>query len=130
MNVRVIAATNRNLEEAIAEWPIRADLYYRLNVIPLQVPALRDRRADINQLAMYFLQRCAQKAGKSVRGIATATLERMMGYDWPGNVRELENVIERGVVLSSGQMLELDDQVIGDARGRVPPSKPAQGTDT
>ena len=122
VNVRVIAATNRNLEQAIADGRFRADLYYRLNVIPLQVPPLRERRADINQLAMYFLQRCAKKAGKPVRGIATATLDRMMSYDWPGNVRELENVIERGVVLSSGQMLELDAQVIGVARVRVPPA--------
>ncbi|MEI9939210.1 MAG: sigma 54-interacting transcriptional regulator [Pseudomonadota bacterium] len=122
VNVRVIAATNRNLERAIADGRFRADLYYRLNVIPLHVPALRERRADINQLAMYFLQRCAKKAGKPVRGIATATLDRMMSYDWPGNVRELENVIERGVVLSSGQMLELDAQVISVARDRVPPA--------
>ena len=122
VNVRVIAATNRNLEQAITDGRFRADLYYRLNVIPLQVPPLRERRADINQLAMYFLQRCAKKAGKPVRGIATATLDRMVGYDWPGNVRELENVIERGVVLSSGQMLELDAQVIGVARVRVPPA--------
>ncbi|HEY3253263.1 MAG TPA: sigma 54-interacting transcriptional regulator, partial [Polyangiaceae bacterium] len=125
VNVRVIAATNRNLEQAIAEGRFRADLYYRLNVIPLQVPALRDRRADIKQLAMYFLQRCAQKTGKSVRGIATATLETMISYDWPGNVRELENVIERGVVLSSGQMLELDEQLISVARARTPASQPA-----
>jgi transcriptional regulator with GAF, ATPase, and Fis domain len=124
VNVRVIAATNRNLEQAIAEGRFRADLYYRLNVIPLGVPALRDRRGDISQLAMHFLQRSAKKAGKNVCGLATATLDRMMQYDWPGNVRELENLIERGVVLSSGQMLELDAQVIGVARDRVAPSRP------
>ncbi|MEI9947893.1 MAG: sigma 54-interacting transcriptional regulator [Pseudomonadota bacterium] len=130
VNVRVIAATNRNLEQAIADGRFRADLYYRLNVIPLQVPALRERRADINQLAMYFLQRCAKKSGKNVRGIATATLDRMMRYDWPGNVRELENLIERGVVLSSGQMLELDRQMIGVARDCVPPLPPASAPPT
>jgi len=124
VNVRVIAATNRNLEQAISDGRFRADLYYRLNVVPLRVPPLRDRRADINQLAMYFLQRCAKKAGKNVRGIATATLERMMNYDWPGNVRELENVIERGVVLSSGPLLELDTRVIGATPAHVPPSLP------
>ncbi|HYQ44414.1 MAG TPA: sigma 54-interacting transcriptional regulator [Polyangiaceae bacterium] len=124
VNVRVIAATNRNLEQAIAEGRFRADLFYRLNVIPLQVPALRDRRADINQLALHFLQRCAKNSGKNVRGIATATLDRMLSYDWPGNVRELENVIERGVVLSSGQMLELDAQVLVVDRNDVPASPP------
>ncbi|HYP99917.1 MAG TPA: sigma 54-interacting transcriptional regulator [Polyangiaceae bacterium] len=117
VNVRVIAATNRNLERAIAEGRFRADLYYRLNVVPLRVPALRDRRADIDPLAMYFLQRCAKKSGKSVRGISTATLESLRSYDWPGNVRELENVVERGVVLSSGPTLELDARLLGiDAR--------------
>ncbi len=122
VNVRVIAATNRNLQQAIANGRFRADLYYRLNVIPLEVPALRQRGTDISQLALYFLQRSAKKAGKNVRGIATATLDRMMRYDWPGNVRELENLIERGVVLSSGQMLELDAQVIGVAQSRGAPS--------
>jgi len=131
VDVRVIAATNRDLEQAIAEGRFRADLYYRLNVVPLRVPALRERRADINQLALYFLQRCAKKAGKRVHGIATATLERMMAYDWPGNVRELENVIERAVVLSSGPTVELDAQVLSvtPARARAasaPPSAPAE----
>jgi transcriptional regulator with GAF, ATPase, and Fis domain len=125
VDVRVIAATNRNLEQAVADGRFRADLYYRLNVIPLKVPALRERRADIKQLAMYFLQRSAKRSGKDVRGFATATLERMMSYDWPGNVRELENVIERGVVLSTGPTLQLDAQVIGLARERFPPSPPA-----
>jgi len=120
VNVRVIAATNRDLAQAIAEGRFRADLYYRLNVIPLEVPALRDRRADIAQLALYFLQRSAKKSGKSVRGIATATLDRLMRYDWPGNVRELENLIERGVVLSSGPTLELDAQVFGVTRDSTP----------
>lgn len=120
VNVRVIAATNRNLEQAIAEGRFRADLYYRLNVIPLRVPPLRERRADIDQLAMYFLQRCTKKSGKGVRGIATATLERMMSYEWPGNVRELENLIERGVVLSSGPLLELDTQLMSIVPDRAP----------
>ncbi|HET7539417.1 MAG TPA: sigma 54-interacting transcriptional regulator [Polyangiaceae bacterium] len=125
VNVRVLAATNRNLEQAIAEGRFRADLYYRLNVIPLRVPALRERRADINQLAMYFLQRCAKKSGKAVRGIATTTLEHLKRYDWPGNVRELENVIERGVVLSSGPLLELDTRLLGVAEPIPPASTPS-----
>jgi transcriptional regulator with GAF, ATPase, and Fis domain len=124
VNVRLIAATNRNLQQAVAEGRFRADLFYRLNVIPLEVPALRERRADISQLAMHFLQRSAKKAGKNVRGFATATLERMLRYNWPGNVRELENLIERGVVLSSGQLLELDAQVIGVAEDGAPSSRP------
>ncbi|MES1177708.1 MAG: sigma 54-interacting transcriptional regulator [Myxococcales bacterium] len=122
VNVRVIAATNRNLEQAIREGRFRADLYYRLNVIPLHVPTLRERRADIGQLALYFLQRAARKSGKAVRGIANATLERMMRYSWPGNVRELENLIERGVVLSSGPLLDLDAHLIGVVESNAPSS--------
>ena len=125
VNVRVIAATNRNLEQAIADGRFRADLYYRLNVVPLRVPTLRERRPDIDLLAMHFLQRCAKKAGKNVRGISTATLAGLRRYDWPGNVRELENVIERGVVLSSGPTLELDAQMFGSALDHVPSSPPA-----
>jgi formate hydrogenlyase transcriptional activator len=137
VNVRVIAATNRNLEQAVADGRFRADLYYRLNVIPLRVPALRERRADIHQLAVYFLQRCAKKSGKSVRGIATTTLDHLMSYDWPGNVRELENVIERGVVLSSGPLLELDTRLLGvvervssaSSRSSAPSSERAPAAD-
>ncbi len=124
VNVRVIAATNRNLEQAISEGRFRADLFYRLNVIPLNIPPLRERREDIAQLAMYFLQRTARKAGKPVRGIANATLERMMSYAWPGNVRELENLIERGVVLSFGPTLELDPHLLGARSASASPSTP------
>src|SRR6185369_10185959 len=108
VDVRVIAATNRHLEEAIAANKFRADLYFRLNVIPLEVPPLRERRSDITELLLYFMERFAKKAGKQVRGISTAGLEAAMGYDWPGNVRELSNVVERAVVLSKGPLLELD----------------------
>ncbi|HEX2674223.1 MAG TPA: sigma 54-interacting transcriptional regulator [Polyangiaceae bacterium] len=124
VNVRVIAATNRNLERAIADGRFRADLYYRLNVVPLRAPTLRERRPDIDLLAMYFLQRCAKKSGKNVLGIATATLKALREYDWPGNVRELENVIERGVVLSSGPTLELDPRMFGSAPDHAPSSRP------
>jgi transcriptional regulator with GAF, ATPase, and Fis domain len=108
VDVRVIAATNRNLEEAIAANKFRADLYYRLNVIPLEVPPLRERRSDITELLLYFMERFARKAGKLVRGISTAGLEAARSYDWPGNVRELSNVVERAVVLSKGPLLELE----------------------
>lgn len=110
VDVRVIAATNRNLADCVREGRFRPDLYYRLNVIPLRVPALRERREDIRQLAAYFLERMAQKTGKAVTGIAQGTMQHMLGYDWPGNVRELQNLIERGVVLASGAVLSLDDQ--------------------
>jgi formate hydrogenlyase transcriptional activator len=108
VDVRVIAATNRNLEEAIAANKFRADLYFRLNVIPLEVPPLRERRSDITELLLYFMERFGRKAGKQVRGISTAGLEAAMSYDWPGNVRELSNVVERAVVLSKGPLLELE----------------------
>lgn len=108
VDVRVIAATNRDLEQAVRQGRFRADLFYRLNVVPLHVPPLRERAADIGPLALYFLGRLAKKLGKPIQGIATATLDRLVAYPWPGNVRELENLIERGVVLSSGPTLELD----------------------
>jgi transcriptional regulator with GAF, ATPase, and Fis domain len=99
------------------EGRFRSDLFYRLNVVPLHVPPLRERQGDIVPLALYFLGRLAKKAGKPIQGIATATLERLVSYHWPGNVRELENLIERGVVLSSGPTLDLDVHLL-----HVPPS--------
>lgn len=108
VDARVIAATNRNLVEAVREGRFRADLYYRLNVVPLRVPPLRERREDIAPLAMYLLARAARKTGKAVHGIATHTLAQLEGYDFPGNIRELENIIERAVVLSPGPVLAID----------------------
>ena len=115
VDVRVIAATNRNLADSVREGRFRADLYYRLNVIPLRVPALRERREDVPQLAAYFLEGMAQKTGKAVTGITRETMQRMLGYDWPGNVRELQNLIERGVVLASGALLSLDEQTFASS---------------
>jgi transcriptional regulator with GAF, ATPase, and Fis domain len=112
VDVRIIAATNRDLEQAVRDGRFRSDLFYRLNVVPLRVPPLRERRTDISALALYFLQRSAKKAGKPIGGIATATLDRLVRYDWPGNVRELENLVERGVVLSSGPTLDLDAHLL------------------
>jgi formate hydrogenlyase transcriptional activator len=124
VDVRIIAATNRDLTQAIREGRFRSDLFYRLNVVPLHVPPLRERPADIGPLALYFLGRHAKKAGKPIQGIATATLERLIGYHWPGNVRELENLIERGVVLSSGPTLDLDAHLL-----HLPPPPPKPTAD-
>lgn len=132
VDVRVIAATNRDLERAVKAGAFRADLYYRLNVIPLRVPPLRERRSDIPQLAAYFLERSARKAGRPARGISSATLQLLQAYSWPGNVRELHNLIERAVVLSSGPVLELDPRLLTDpaahaAEPALPPPPPPSG---
>jgi PAS domain S-box-containing protein len=101
-DVRVIAATNRDLTAAIAAGTFRADLFYRLNVFPIEVPPLRKRKEDIPMLVEYFVKRYAEKAGKQIRKIDTNTLERCQLYAWPGNIRELQNIVERSVILSSG----------------------------
>jgi formate hydrogenlyase transcriptional activator len=107
VDVRVIAATNRNLQEEVAAGRFRADLFYRLNVLPILVPPLRDRREDMTQLAMFFVQKHAKRIGRSVDGVSRESLERLAAYSWPGNVRELENVIERALVLSHGGVLDV-----------------------
>src|SRR5580692_1979720 len=101
-DVRVIAATNRDLKTAIAAGTFRADLFYRLNVFPIEVPPLRKRREDIPMLVEYFVKRYAEKAGKQIRKIDRNTLEQCQSYPWPGNIRELQNIVERSVILSSG----------------------------
>jgi len=101
-DVRVIAATNRDLSAAIAAGTFRADLFYRLNVFPIDVPPLRKRRGDIPMLVEYFVKRYAEKAGKQIRKIERNTLEQCQSYPWPGNIRELQNIVERSVILSSG----------------------------
>jgi formate hydrogenlyase transcriptional activator len=120
VDVRVIAATNRDLQSAVDAGRFRADLFYRLNVVPLEMPPLRQRRADIPLLAMFFLAQYARRFGKPVETLSPATLERLVAYDWPGNVRELQNVIERAVVLASGSILELDDELLRPAATREP----------
>jgi two-component system response regulator HydG len=105
INVRIIAATNRNLEQEIEHGHFRLDLYYRLNVFPIMVPALRDRTADIGLLANHFIKHCAAKLNKKVIGLADGALKSMLEYPWPGNIRELENVIERSVLLTNGQLI-------------------------
>src|SRR6267378_1800327 len=101
-DVRVIAATNRDLTAAIAAGTFRADLFYRLNVFPIEVPPLRKRREDIPMLVEYFVKRYAEKAGKQIRKIDRNTLERCQSYPWPGNIRELQNIVERSVILCGG----------------------------
>ena len=107
VNVRIIAATNRDLEKAVMSGAFRSDLYYRLNVIPLHVPALRNRRSDIPQLVTFFLEQSAKWMGKAVRSVSQKTMDLLVDYSWPGNIRELQNVIERGVVLSKSPVLKL-----------------------
>jgi transcriptional regulator with GAF, ATPase, and Fis domain len=105
-DVRVIAATNRDLGSRAAAGEFRPDLYYRLNVFPVTVPALRERRQDIPLLIGHFVAKAARKLGKPFDGVAPAFLERATAYDWPGNVRELENVVERAAILARGPLLE------------------------
>ena len=106
VDVRVIAATNRDLEKAIREERYRMDLYFRLNVFPVELPPLRERKGDIELLARHFLARYAHKSGKPIQGISSKVMEALVTYPWPGNVRELENIIERAVILSGGPELE------------------------
>ena len=107
-NVRVIAATNRNLLAAIAAGIFRSDLFYRLNVFPVEVPPLRERRDDIPVLVEYFIDRFARKTGKSIRGVNKKSLELLRSYPWPGNIRELQNVIERSVIVCDTENLSVD----------------------
>ena len=108
VNVRVIAATNRNLEESIQTGSFRSDLFYRLNVFPLELPSLHERRSDIPKLARFFLSHYSKKLGKNIEGISQDTMDRISAYTWPGNVRELQNVIERAAILCQQPILELN----------------------
>ena len=109
VKVRIIAATNKDLQQAMESGEFREDLYYRLSVIPLHIPPLRERREDISLLAQHFVKLFANRLDKPIRGISKDALNALMQYHWPGNVRELMNAIEHGVALSSGDMLELKD---------------------
>jgi formate hydrogenlyase transcriptional activator len=109
VDVRVIAATNRDLSEAVADGTFRQDLFYRLNVFPLEVPPLRERQEDIAVLVEYFIDRYARKAGKTIRRVSKRTLDRLKSYPWPGNVRELQNVIERSVIVSDTDEFTVDE---------------------
>jgi DNA-binding NtrC family response regulator len=108
-DVRIVAATNKELSQAVAEQRFRADLFYRIHVITLHLPPLRQRREDIPLLAAHFLRKYAQQNAKPITTIAQQALQRLQAYPWPGNVRELENVIERAVVLTQGSMIGIED---------------------
>jgi len=109
VDVRILAATNADLNTAVAEGTFRQDLFYRLNVFPIQIPALRERVDDIPLLVEYLIDRYAQAAGKKIKNINKGTLELFQNYDWPGNVRELQNVVERAVILSDGETFSVDE---------------------
>jgi formate hydrogenlyase transcriptional activator len=108
-NVRLVAATNRDLAQMVAERTFRSDLYFRLNVFPLSLPALRERRGDVALLVRHFVERCARKLNKKIDSIAAETMVTLVAYSWPGNVRELENVIERAVILTRGPTLAVPE---------------------
>jgi transcriptional regulator with GAF, ATPase, and Fis domain len=109
VNVRILAATNRDLQKTIAAGTFREDLFYRLNVFPIHVPPLRERKEDIPMLVEYFIDRFARKAGKDIRSIDKQSLDLLESYSWPGNIRELQNVVERSVVLCDTDTLRIDN---------------------
>jgi DNA-binding NtrC family response regulator len=109
IDVRVVAATNQDLRAALEQGTFREDLYYRLNVVPMNIPSLRERKGDIPFLANHFVRKLAPDSGRQVDGISDAAMEKLMSYHWPGNVRELENVIERALILCRGNQLEAED---------------------
>ena len=101
VDVRVIAATNRNLHEAVQAGRFRSDLFYRLNVFPIELPPLRERRADIPQLVAFCLSQFSKRLGKKIDGVSRESMENLVNYPWPGNIRELQNVIERAIIVSA-----------------------------
>ncbi|MGC4055962.1 MAG: sigma-54 dependent transcriptional regulator [Paludibaculum sp.] len=119
VNVRIIAATNRDLAREVESGRFRSDLYYRLNVIPLDVPALRNRRSDIPQIVEFFLEQFAGRAGQAVKVVSQRTMQLLVDYPWPGNIRELQNVIERGIVLSKGAVLKLGTDLLPVDEGEL-----------
>lgn len=128
VDVRVIAATNRDLLKSIREGKFREDLYYRLNVFPIALPPLRDREGDVPLLVKFLVARFAARIGVRIESISKATMERLIHYSWPGNIREIENVLERAIILSNGPTLEIDPEVFasptaGHIRGPESPSR-------
>jgi formate hydrogenlyase transcriptional activator len=124
VDVRVIAATNRVLDEAVKAGRFRADLFYRLNVFPIELPPLRERASDVPLLAALFVTRFARGLGKDIQGVAPAALERLVRYPWPGNVRELQNVVERAAVLCQGRRLDESDILLPEGRTPSPSAPP------
>jgi transcriptional regulator with GAF, ATPase, and Fis domain len=134
VSVRVIAATNRDLNDAVREGKFRADLLYRLNVFPIEIPPLRERRPDIRLLVNFMTAGLERKLGKRIQGFSARSMDRLATYDWPGNVRELQNVVERAAILSQGPVLDLEGTVLGGAAAdddrpvAAPPAARAPGT--
>lgn len=120
VDVRVIAATNQDLRAALEQGAFREDLYYRLNVVPINLPALRERKEDIDELAVHFLERFSEDLGASASSISPAALEKLRGYHWPGNVRELENIIQRAMVMTEGEVIQPQDIHLDNAQGASP----------
>ena len=108
-NVRIVAATHRDLQSSIAEGKFRSDLFYRLNVFPIVIPPLRERKEDIRLLVEYFIDRFANKAGKKIRDMDANTMTLLQSYPWPGNIRELQNVIERSVIICETETFFIDE---------------------
>jgi predicted ATPase/transcriptional regulator with GAF, ATPase, and Fis domain len=123
VDVRVIAASNRRLDDEVRAGRFRADLLYRLNVFPLEVPPLRDRRGDIPLLVAFFLGRLTKKLGKPLEGVSRRSMERLMSYPWPGNIRELQNVVERAAILATGPLVEVSVDLLGVAESGSIPSR-------
>jgi len=128
VDVRVIAATNRNLREAIQAGHFRSDLFYRLNVVSVELPPLRERRSDIPQLVAFCVTRFSKRFGKKIDGVSRESMENLVNYPWPGNIRELQNVIERAIVLAVDPTLRLDRDLMPVAASRKGMATP--GTDT
>jgi formate hydrogenlyase transcriptional activator len=122
VDVRVIAATNRNLLEAVQAGRFRSDLFYRLNVFPIELPPLRERRSDIPQLVAFCVSQFSKRLRKKIDGVSRESMENLVSYPWPGNIRELQNVIERAIIVSSDPTLRLD-------RDLMPVANPAKGTE-
>jgi transcriptional regulator with GAF, ATPase, and Fis domain len=125
VDVRVVAATNRDLAARVREGTFREDLYYRLNVFPIRIPPLRERGGDIAELAQAFVDRFGQRFGRRLAPLSESTLARLAAYAWPGNVRELANVLERGVILSKGGTFDIDRALIDTLPRSLAPPPPA-----
>jgi DNA-binding NtrC family response regulator len=125
-NVRVIAATNRDLDAAIAAGTFRSDLFYRLNVFPIEMPSLRERSEDIPLLVEYFTDRFARQAGKSFQAVSKKSFELLQSYPWPGNIRELQNVIERSVIVCEAETFSVDESWLSQ---RPTAAWPGRGVD-
>jgi formate hydrogenlyase transcriptional activator len=139
VDVRVIAATNRDLAAMVREGKFRSDLFYRLNVFPMTMPPLRERSEDVPLLTMFFLEKFARRLGRKISHVGEETMFRLCGYSWPGNIRELQNLVERAVVLSPGPMLKLEGSALFESPAAVesiaavrpapvsPPAPPSSG---